>query len=140
VGADGNKHMPVMIHRACYGSLERFLGIIIENYAGAFPMWLSPVQVTVIPVSDKFTDYAKGVSERLLDAGLRCDTNLSDDRVSYKIRQASLSKVPYLIVVGEKEQAAGTINVRSRDDGSQVEVTLDAFVASVQTAPPRAAE
>jgi threonyl-tRNA synthetase len=140
VGADGNKHMPVMIHRACYGSLERFLGIIIENYAGAFPMWLSPVQVTVIPVSDKFADYAKGVSERLLDAGLRCDTNLTDDRVSYKIRQASLTKVPYVIVVGEKEQAAGTINVRSRDDGSQIEVTLDAFVASVQMAPPRAAE
>jgi len=140
VGADGAKHTPVMIHRACYGSLERFLGIIIENYAGAFPMWLAPVQVTVIPVSDKFADYAKAVSERLLDAGLRCDTNLTDDRVSYKIRQASLSKVPYVIVVGEKEQAAGTINVRSRDDGSQVEVTLDAFVQGVQTAPPRAAE
>lgn len=140
IGADGNKHTPVMIHRACYGSLERFLGIIIENYAGSFPMWLSPVQVTVIPVSDKFAEYATSVSERLLDAGLRCETNLSDDRVSYKIRQASLAKVPYIIVVGEKEQGAGTINVRSRDDGSQSELTLEAFVESVQVAPPRAAE
>jgi threonyl-tRNA synthetase len=140
VGPDGNKHTPVMIHRAAYGSLERFLGIIIENYAGAFPMWLSPVQVTVIPVSDKFTDYAKLVSEQLTGAGLRCDTNLSDDRVSYKIRQASLAKVPYVIVVGEKEQAARSINVRSRDDGSQQELSIEDFLHSVQAAPPRAAE
>ncbi len=140
VGADGAKHTPVMIHRAAYGSLERFLGIIIENYAGSFPMWLAPVQVTVIPVSDKFSDYARGVNERLLDAGLRSETNLSDDRVSYKIRQASLMRVPYVIVVGEKEQGAGSINVRSRDDGSQLEVSIDQFLESVQLTPARAAE
>jgi threonyl-tRNA synthetase len=128
-----------MIHRAAYGSLERFLGIIIENYAGAFPMWLSPVQVMVIPVSDKFTDYAKQVSEKLLDQGLRCETYLSDDRVSYKIRQASLQKIPYVIVVGEKEQGAGTINVRSRDDGSQKELSVEEFLAAVSLKPPKAA-
>jgi threonyl-tRNA synthetase len=139
VGADGGKHTPVMIHRAAYGSLERFLGIIIENYAGAFPMWLSPVQVMVIPVSDKFTDYAKQVSEKLLDQGLRCETYLSDDRVSYKIRQASLQKIPYVIVVGEKEQGAGTINVRSRDDGSQKELSVEEFLAAVSLKPPKAA-
>src|SRR5690606_24476832 len=140
IGADGNKHTPVMIHRAAYGSLERFLGIIIENYAGSFPMWLAPVQVTVIPVSDKFSAYARQVSERLLDAGLRCETNLSDDRVSYKIRQASLAKVPYVIVVGEKEQTAGSINVRSRDDGSQSELSVQAFLDNVKLMPARAAE
>jgi threonyl-tRNA synthetase len=140
IGADGAKHTPVMIHRATYGSLERFLGIIIENYAGAFPMWLAPVQVQVIPVSDKFTKYAGQVSERLLDEGLRCETNWSDDRVSYKIRQASLAKVPYIIVVGEKEQNSGTINVRSRDDGSQVELSIEAFLEQLTLTPARAAE
>jgi threonyl-tRNA synthetase len=139
VGADGGKHTPVMIHRAAFGSLERFLGIIIENYAGSFPMWLAPVQVMVIPVSDKFSDYARRVSEKLLDRGLRCETYLSDDRVGYKIRQASLQKIPYVIVVGEKELGAGSINVRSRDDGSQTELGVDEFLASVSPSPPRAA-
>ena len=117
VGSDGQRHTPVMIHRACYGSVERFMGILIEHYAGRFPFWLAPVQVLVIPVSDKFTDYARAVTERLLDAGLRAEVNLKDDRVGYKIREASLRKLPYAIVVGEKERAAETINVRSREDG-----------------------
>ncbi len=139
IGADGEKHTPVMIHRACYGSLERFMGIIIEHYAGAFPTWLSPVQVTVIPVSEKFNAYAKQVREGLLDAGVRADSNMSDDRVGYKIRDASLKKVPYVIVVGEKEQEAKSINVRSRDDGSQVETTLEKFLKDVDFAPPKRA-
>jgi threonyl-tRNA synthetase len=108
-----------MIHRACYGSIERFLGILIEHYAGRFPLWLAPVQVVVIPVSDKYVDYARRVHEQLLDAGLRAEANLKDDRVGYKIREASLKKLPYAIVVGEREQAAGTINVRSRDEGGR---------------------
>jgi threonyl-tRNA synthetase len=136
IGADGGRHTPVMIHRACYGSLERFIGILIENYAGRFPLWLSPVQVVVIPVSDKFLDYAKSVSEELLDAGLRVETYMSDDRVGYKIRQASMQKIPYVIVVGEKEMGSGTINVRARDDGSQKELTLADFLTSVDYAPP----
>ena len=137
VGADGERHTPVMIHRACYGSLERFLGIIIENYAGNFPAWLAPVQVMVIPVGEKFDAYAKRVAEELLDAGVRVETNLSDDRVGYKIRDASLKKVPYVVVVGEKEQSSGTINVRHRDDGSQRETTVPELLATVNFAPPK---
>lgn len=139
VGADGERHTPVMLHRACYGSLERFLGIIIENYAGNFPVWLSPVQVTVIPVSEKFEIYAKQVTAELLDAGLRVDINLSDDRVGYKIRDASLKKVPYVIVVGEKEQGTNTINVRNRDDGEQTEMTVTEFLQRTSFAPPKKA-
>jgi threonyl-tRNA synthetase len=131
VGADGQRHTPVMIHRACYGSVERFLGILIENYAGRFPLWLAPVQVLVIPVSDKFAEYASFVNEQLLDAGLRSEVNLKDDRVGYKIREASLRKLPYAIVVGEREQQAASINVRSRDRGELGETTVADFLASV---------
>ncbi len=127
IGADGQRHTPVMIHRACYGSLERFMGIIIENYAAKFPLWLSPLQVQVLPVSDKFNEYAKDVTTKLLDSGLRAEANLKSDRVGYKIRAASLQKTPYFIVVGDKEASAGTINVRSRDDGEIGEMTLEAF-------------
>lgn len=137
VGADGEKHTPVMIHRACYGSLERFLGIIIENYAGAFPLWLAPVQVEVIPVSEKFEEYAKKVTEELLDAGMRVHANLSDDRVGYKIRESSLKKIPFAIIVGEKEVEADTINVRDRDSGEQKETTIAQFVSSIDLAPPK---
>jgi threonyl-tRNA synthetase len=132
VGPDGQRHTPVMIHRACYGSVERFMGILIEHYAGRFPLWLAPVQVLVIPVSDKFAEYAKGVSETLLDAGLRSEVNLKDDRVGYKIREASLRKLPYAIVVGEKEQSAGTINVRSREGGELGAMEIDAFLDFVK--------
>ena len=137
IGADGGRHTPVMIHRATYGSLERFLGIIIENYAGRFPLWLAPVQVVVIPVSDKFAEYASTVHERLLDANLRAEVNLKDDRVGYKIREASLQRIPFSIVVGDKEQSAGNINVRSRDEGELGPMALDEFVtrASQQNVP-----
>ncbi len=131
VGADGERHTPVMLHRACYGSLERFMGIIIENYAGAFPLWLAPTQVTVIPVSDKFLDYAREVTDTLLDAGLRAEANLSSDRVGYKIREASLQKVPYVIVLGDKEQSARSINVRSRARGELGEMQLGAFLEAI---------
>jgi threonyl-tRNA synthetase len=132
IGPDGQRHTPVMIHRACYGSIERFMGILIEHYAGAFPFWLAPVQVQVIPVSEKFADYARGVHEKLLDAGLRSELNLKDDRVGYKIREAALQKVPYALVLGEKEQAAGTINVRGREEGEIGETSLEAFLADLQ--------
>jgi threonyl-tRNA synthetase len=132
VGADGHKHTPVMLHRAGYGSIERFLGIIIENYAGAFPLWLSPVQALVIPISEKFNAYARQVHEKLLDIGLRAEINLGDDRVGYKIREASLQKLPYVVVVGEKEVENQTVNVRSRDRGELGELTLDGFVGSLE--------
>jgi len=131
VGPDGQRHTPVMIHRACYGSVERFMGIVIEHFAGRFPLWLAPVQVLVIPVSDKFTDYARSVHARLEEADLRAEVNLKDDRVGYKIREASLRKLPYAIVVGEKERGAGSVNVRSRDRGELGEMTLEAFLSSI---------
>jgi threonyl-tRNA synthetase len=121
-----------MLHRAGYGSIERFLGIIIENYAGAFPLWLSPVQVLVIPISEKFVGYARQVHEKLLDLGLRSEVNLGDDRVGYKIREASLQKLPYVVVVGEKELANGTVNVRSRDRGELGEQTFDGFMSGLE--------
>jgi threonyl-tRNA synthetase len=133
VGADGARHTPVMLHRACYGSIERFLGIIIENYAGAFPLWLSPVQVVVIPVSDKFNEYGKTVAKRLLDAGLRVETNLSPERVGYKIRESSLQKLPYAVVVGDKEQSAGQVNVRSRTAGELGAMSIEAFLEGIRS-------
>jgi threonyl-tRNA synthetase len=137
VGKDGEKHTPVMIHRACYGSLERFLGIIIENFAGAFPVWLAPIQVQVIPVSEKFETYARKITEQLLDANVRVEANLSDDRVGFKIRNASLKKIPFAIIVGEREQEAGTINVRTRDTGEQEETTLEQFLRGIDLNPPK---
>ena len=131
VGADGQRHTPVMIHRACYGSVERFLGILIEHYAGRFPTWLAPVQAVVIPVSEKYVDYARDLREQLLDAGLRVEANLKDDRVGYKIREASLRKLPYALVVGEREAAAGTLNARSRDGGELGEMSVADFLARV---------
>ena len=132
IGADGQKHTPVMLHRACYGSLERFLGIIIENYAGDFPLWLAPVQVRVLPISEKYIDYAKRVSDKLIDLGLRAEVNAKDDRIGYKIRESSLQKIPYAIIVGEKEMENQTINVRSRDKGELGEMSLDSFVSELE--------
>ena len=131
VGPDGQKHVPVMIHRACYGSVERFLGILIEHYAGRFPLWLAPEQVQVIPVSEKTNGYARSVREALLDAGLRASANLKDDRVGYKIREASLQKVPYVLVVGAQEEEGSTVNVRSRDRGEIGEMALEGFLQSI---------
>jgi threonyl-tRNA synthetase len=133
IGPDGQKHTPVMLHRAGYGSIERFLGIVIENYAGAFPLWLSPVQVQVIPIGEKFVAYAKEVHDKLCELGLRSEINASDDRVGYKIREASMQKLPYLIVVGEKEQENRSVNVRSRDKGELGEMSFDGFIESLET-------
>ncbi len=138
VGSDGQRHPPVMLHRAAYGSLERFLGILIEHTAGRFPLWLAPVQVQVLPVSEKFDAYAKLVTERLSAVGLRAEANLRGDRVGYKIRQGSLQKIPYLLVVGDNESRAGSVNVRSRDEGELGELPLDAFLsrAVAEMVPP----
>ena len=131
VGTDGAKHTPVMIHRACFGSVERFLGILIEHYAGAFPLWMSPIQAIVIPVSDKFLTYADEVYLKLSAAGLRTEINRKDDRLGYKIREASLQKIPYALVVGEKEVESSTINVRTREGGELGAMSLDAFLAQL---------
>ena len=131
-GADGEKHRPVMIHRVVLGSIERFIGVITEHFAGAFPLWLSPVQVAVLPISEKFADYAQKVAAQLDAAGLRCETDLRPEKVGYKIRQAQMQKIPYMLVVGEKEEADGTVSVRSRNAGDKGAMALSEFIAAAQ--------
>lgn len=132
VGADGQRHTPVMIHRACLGSFERFFGIILEHFAGAFPLWLAPEQVRLVPVAESFFDYARGLRDDLRLRGFRAEADLGDDRLGYKIRRATLEKVPYTLVVGEKEATSGTVNVRSRDRGELGEVSLTEFVGGLE--------
>lgn len=115
IGADGEKHRPIMIHRVVYGSLERFMGILIEHYAGKFPAWLSPVQVKILPVSDKYLDYAREIAESLKAQNIRIEIDDRDEKLGFKIREARLDKVPYMLILGEKEQASGLVSVRQRD-------------------------
>lgn len=129
---DGSKKRPIMIHRVCFGSIERFIGILIEHFAGKFPVWLSPVQVKVIPVSEKSMEYATGVYEKLKAAGIRTELDHKDEKVGYKIRQAQLEKVPYMLVLGEKEAAEGAITVRSRDKGDLGAAQLEEFIADIK--------
>ena len=129
---DGSKKRPIMIHRVCFGSIERFIGILIEHFAGKFPVWLAPVQVKVIPVSEKSMDYATGVYEKLKAAGIRTELDHKDEKVGYKIRQAQLEKVPFMLVLGEKEAAEGAITVRSRDKGDLGAAQLEAFISDVK--------
>ncbi|MBO5095049.1 MAG: threonine--tRNA ligase [Lachnospiraceae bacterium] len=120
-GADGEKHRPIMIHRVIYGSIERFIGILIEHFAGKFPVWLSPVQVKVLSISDKNAAYAESVYDALRKSGVRCELDIRSEKIGYKIRQARLEKSPYIVVVGEKEEAQGLVSVRCRDmqEGAQ---------------------
>ena len=131
-GADGEKHRPIMIHRVLFGSIERFIGILTEHFAGAFPMWLAPVQVKVIPVSEKHMDYAKGVYQKLFDAGLRVELDERNEKIGYKIREAQLEKVPYMLIVGDKEVEAGNVSVRSRSDGDKGVSTLEDFLCAIK--------
>jgi len=117
-----------MIHRAILGSIERFFGIIIEHFAGAFPLWLAPVQARVIPVSEKFLDYAGSVAAKLSAAGLRAEADRSNEKLGAKIRQAQLDKVPYMLIVGEKEVEAGNVSLRKRGAGDQGAVEIDALI------------
>ncbi|MBI4043212.1 MAG: threonine--tRNA ligase [Candidatus Diapherotrites archaeon] len=132
IGSDDKEHRPVMVHRAIYGSLERFLGILVEHYAGRFPLWLSPVQVKVLPLSEKFEDYAKSVHHELLQSGIRSELNDSGETLQYRIRTASLEKIPYIIVVGEKEEKGKTIAVRDREGKQMFGVQLAAFIADAK--------
>ncbi|MHC4606523.1 MAG: threonine--tRNA ligase [Planctomycetota bacterium] len=128
VAEDSARKRPYMIHRALLGSLERFIGVLIEHYGGAFPLWLSPEQVRVISVTEKEEEYARKVRERLLEEGFRCEIDLANERVSYKIRGAQLQKVPYMAVVGKREAGAGTVSVRERKEGDLGAVSLEEFV------------
>ena len=131
-GADGEKHRPVMIHRVVFGSIERFIGILIEHFAGAFPTWLAPVQVEVLPISEKYNDYAEKVAAELTAAGVRVEKNFRPDKIGYKIREAQLQKIPYMLIVGEKEAESGTVSVRSRRDGDAGACRLSEFVETIQ--------
>ena len=132
VGADGEKHRPIMIHRVVFGSIERFIGILIEHFAGAFPTWLAPVQVRVLPISDKYMDYAEQVKKSLDEAGIRTELDKRAEKIGYKIREAQTAKIPYMLVVGQKEEEEGAVSVRSREAGDQGVKALDAFIADVK--------
>ena len=132
IGADGEKHRPIMIHRVCFGSIERFIGILIEHFAGAFPTWLSPVQVKVLPISEKYEEYAKSVKAALDAADIRAEIDLRSEKIGYKIREAQGQKIPYMLVVGQKEQADGTVSVRSRFKGDEGAEDLNVFIANIK--------
>ncbi len=131
-GADGEKHRPIMIHRVAFGSIERFIGILIEHFAGAFPTWLAPVQVKVLPISDKYADYAKKVYEELQAAGIRVEMDTRSEKIGYKIREAQGQKIPYMLITGAKEEEEGTVSVRSRFKGDEGSRTLEAFISDIK--------
>ena len=132
MGADGEKHRPIMIHRVLYGSIERFIGILTEHYAGAFPTWVAPVQVKILPVSDKFLDYAKEVAEKLDNEHIRVEVDTRSEKLGWKIREAQKEKVPYMLVVGEKDMNDKTVSVRSRKQGDEGAVTLCEFMDRIK--------
>ena len=131
IGADGEKHRPIMIHRVAFGSIERFIGILIEHFAGAFPTWLSPVQVKVLPISDKYMEYGEKVKAALEAANIRTEIDTRAEKIGYKIREARLQKIPYMLVVGAKEEEENTVSVRSRFAGDEGAKSLDDFIAAI---------
>ena len=131
-GADGEKHRPIMIHRVVFGSIERFIGILIEHFAGAFPTWLAPVQVKILPISDKYADYSKEVLDKLTEAGIRAEMDTRSEKIGYKIREAQTQKIPYMLVVGQKEEEEKTVSVRSRFAGDEGASSVESFIESIQ--------
>ena len=132
IDSNGDKKVPILIHRALFGSFERFIGIITEHFAGAFPVWLAPVQVKVLPISDNQKAYAEEVVARLAKEGLRVELDDRQEKIGYKIREAQLSKVPYMLILGEKEVEAGAVGVRARKEGDIGAMPIDAFVAKIK--------
>lgn len=132
IGADGEKHRPIMIHRVVFGSIERFIGILTEHFAGAFPTWLAPVQVKFLPIADRHADYAREIMEKLEEKGIRCELDDRSEKTGFKIRAAQMEKVPYMIIVGDKDVEAGTVSVRSRKNGDEGATTVDEFVARIE--------
>ena len=128
-GEDGQKHRPVMIHRVVFGSIERFIGVITEHFAGAFPLWLTPVQVKVLPVTDRAHEYAKGLTRKLVDAGIRAEGDYRSEKLGYKIREAQMQKIPYMLVVGDRDMENGTVSVRTRKGEDLGAMTMDAFLS-----------
>ena len=132
VGSDGQKHRPIIIHRAPFGSMERFIGVLIENYAGNFPVWLSPVQVEVIPVSESSNDYAEEVYATLKADNIRAELDTKSEKVGYKIREAESRKIPYMLVIGEKEKENRTVSVRKHKEGDIGVMALNEFMEKVK--------
>ncbi len=128
IGKDGNKHRPIMIHRVVFGSIERFLGILIEHFAGKFPLWLSPVQIKILPISDKYINYAKEIESILKKEGLRCEVDEKTEKIGYKIRTAQLEKIPYMLIIGEKELKTNLVSARKRDDGDLGNMSIEQFL------------
>ena len=131
-GADGEKHCPVMIHRVVFGSVERFIGVITEHFAGAFPVWLAPVQAKILPITDRSAEYARELAAKLDEAGIRVETDLRNEKIGYKIREAQMQKIPYMLVVGDKEAEAGTVSVRTRGGVDLGAMKLDEFLAKIK--------
>jgi threonyl-tRNA synthetase len=132
VGEDGERHQPVMVHRALFGSVERFFGVLIEHYAGAFPLWLAPVQVGLVPISERHHEYAKKIEAELKAAGLRVEVDDRNEKMNGKIRDFANQKVPYILVFGDKEEAAGSVSVRTRGKGDQGTLPLGEFIAKAK--------
>ena len=132
VGADGEKHRPIMIHRVVFGSIERFIGILIEHYAGKFPVWLAPVQAKILLVSDVYSDYAKEVLEELRRSGIRVELDDRNEKLGYKIREAQMDKVPYMLIVGQKEKDENQVSIRSRDGGDVGSLDVHEFIQKVK--------
>ena len=133
VGEDGQKHRPIMIHRACFGSMERFIGILTEHYAGAFPTWMAPVQVKILPISEKHVEYAKDLAKQMHRDYVRVEVDDRSEKIGYKIRQAQMAKVPYMLVVGDKEVEEGTVNVRKHGGDELGSVPFEEFFNSIKT-------
>lgn len=132
IGADGEKHRPIMIHRVVFGSIERFIGILIEHFAGKFPVWLSPVQIKILPISEKFMGYAKDVMVKLKEEGIRCELDDRDEKLGYKIREAQMDKVPYMVIVGQKEQEENCVAVRKREAGDLGAMAVETLIAQIK--------
>jgi len=133
IGADGEKHRPVMIHRTMLGSMERFIAILTEHYAGAFPTWLAPVQVVVMPITERTHAYAWEIYDKLAEAGFRVDSDFRNEKIGFKIREAQMQKVPYMLVLGDKEAESGLITVRKRNEGDIGAKTIDDFIKNITT-------
>jgi threonyl-tRNA synthetase len=131
IGSDGEKHQPIVIHRVIFGSIERFIGILIEHFAGKFPTWLSPVQVKVLPISDQYNDYAKAIIKKLEEKNIRVEFDDRAEKIGYKIREARNERVPYIIIIGEKEQNTESISLRSRKQGDEGFCSLDSFISRI---------
>ena len=131
-GADGEKHRPIMIHRVAFGSIERFIGILIEHFAGAFPTWLAPVQVKVLPISEKHLEYGQKVLKELEAAGIRAEIDERAEKIGYKIREAQMQKIPYMLVVGAKEEESSLVSVRSRFAGDEGQKSIADFISAIR--------